>query len=43
MYKALDGSALIAIGTPSFRRFYTRNSESGYAKACCSKSMYRCF
>jgi hypothetical protein len=27
MYKALDGSALMAIGTPFFRRFYIRNSE----------------
>ena len=40
MYKALDGSALVAIGT-SILADCTREAERGVHQACCSKNTYR--
>lgn len=43
MYKAFDGSALMAIGTPHLYRIILRLRLNGIAQVCYSKSMYRCF
>ena len=43
MYKALDGSALMAIGTPHLHRIILRPKSNDVSQVCYSKSMYRCF
>jgi len=42
MYKAFDGSALMAIGpSPLLKILHTKLIE--VTQVCCSKSIYRCF
>jgi hypothetical protein len=43
MYKAFDGSALMAIGTPHLYRMILSPKLNDVTKVCYSKSMYRCF
>jgi hypothetical protein len=43
MYKAFDGSALMAIGTPHLYRIILRPKLNDVTQVCCSKSMYQCF
>jgi hypothetical protein len=43
MYKAFDGSALMAIGTLHLCRIILRPKLNDFTQVCYSKSMYRCF
>ena len=43
MYKAFDGSALMAIGTPHLHMMILRPMLNNAMQVCYSKSMYRCF
>jgi hypothetical protein len=43
MYKAFDGSALMAIGTPHVHRIILCLKLNDVTQVCYSKSMYRCF
>ena len=43
MYKAFDGSALMAIGTPHLYRTVLRPKLNDITQVCYSKSMCRCF
>lgn len=43
MYKAFDGSALMAIGTPHLHRIILCPKLNDVTQVCYSKSMYRCF
>jgi 5-hydroxyisourate hydrolase-like protein (transthyretin family) len=43
MYKAFDGSGLMAIGTPHLQRITLRAKLNDVTQVCYSKSMYQCF
>jgi hypothetical protein len=43
MYKAFDGSALMAIGAPHLHRIIVCPKLNDLTQVCYSKSMYRCF
>ena len=43
MYKAFDGSALMAIGMPHLHRMIPRPNLNDATQVCYSKNMYRCF
>ena len=43
MYKAFDGSALMAIGAPHLHGIILRPKSNGLTQECYSRSMYQCF